>query len=266
MWVDTCMFNGEPVIQFRLKYLAPHVDHFFICEQRYTHQGRKKDTLYIELYKDWFHPYLDKITFCIDETNYEGFKTWDIENAQRNFPIPFILNKYPTEEFICSVCDCDEIPDTTTVKLNENLYRNTTPGAVRMIQPLFYYNLNWYICDWKRAFFLNDKSIKKFMNFQLFRNEKGPFMGEFQCGWHLSYFLSIADIQRKISSFAHSEFNKEEYKNPERLAHCIRTGAWPYNSSQFTLYTRHDLVFPPELLAFNLTIHQLQDSESRLKP
>ncbi len=37
------LYNGEPIIEFRLKYLNKYVDKFIIVESIYTHSGKRKD-------------------------------------------------------------------------------------------------------------------------------------------------------------------------------------------------------------------------------
>ncbi len=98
------MFNGEIVMKLRLEYLSPYVDKFFICEKRYTHQGKRKDTLFVDMNKDWFAPYSDKVVILIDETTPED-GAWANENSHRNYAMPYLF----TEEgpWICSVCDVD---------------------------------------------------------------------------------------------------------------------------------------------------------------
>ena len=39
---DYIIYNGEPIIEFRLKYLNKYVDKFIIVESIYTHSGNKK--------------------------------------------------------------------------------------------------------------------------------------------------------------------------------------------------------------------------------
>ncbi len=40
--IDYVLYNGEPIIEFRLKYLNKYVDKFIIVESIYTHLGNKK--------------------------------------------------------------------------------------------------------------------------------------------------------------------------------------------------------------------------------
>jgi beta-1,4-mannosyl-glycoprotein beta-1,4-N-acetylglucosaminyltransferase len=43
-------------------------------------------------------------------------------------------------------------------------------------------------------------------------------------GWHFSFFLSIKDIQRKIRSFAHTEFNVPHITDTVEIERRIRDG------------------------------------------
>ena len=44
--IDYVLYNGEPIMQFRLEYLNQYVDRFIIVESIYTHSGNKKDDFY----------------------------------------------------------------------------------------------------------------------------------------------------------------------------------------------------------------------------
>ena len=48
-------------------------------------------------------------------------------------------------------------------------------------------------------------------------------------GWHFSYFMSAADIARKLNSFGHSEYNKDQYKNTDHLRKCLLEGKDLFN-------------------------------------
>ena len=46
---DYVIYNGEPIIEFRLKYLNDYVDRFIIVESIYTHSGNKKEDFYFNM-------------------------------------------------------------------------------------------------------------------------------------------------------------------------------------------------------------------------
>ena len=258
MWIDNCMFNGEPIIKLRLQYLFDSVDKFYICEQRYTHQGERKQNLFIDMYSSWFESYLTKIIFLIDETKYDG-DSWVQENGHRNYSIPYILEQNKDNEYIISICDCDEIPDKTAVINRPHLYTECNNGAMMMTQKLFYYNLNWYLNQWKRAFFLNNKVLSQFPNVQLFRNQHGPVSGEFECGWHLSYFMNKDDIKRKLLSFAHTECCTEKFTNVDYIYECIQQGKFLFGWPSITVHKYTSFDFPLEFISFQRYIQTIQE-------
>ena len=230
----------------RLKYMYGVVDRFIISEQRYTHSGIRKDVLYIDSMKERFDPFIDKITFIRIETLLKG--AWTNENHIRNYPRESILNLYPDQPFILSVCDCDEIPDISKVNINE-VYARTGEGCLYMKQDCFNYNLTLFACVWIRAYFVNDMLVKKTPELQIFRNMRGVSSGSFECGWHLSYFTSIGEIQRKIVSFAHEELNRQDTYTLENIAYSISQGKDVFHRSDTKLIKRpitND--YPPEII------------------
>ena len=48
---DYVIYNGEPIIEFRLKYLNDYVDRFIIVESIYTHSGNKKEDFFFNMNK-----------------------------------------------------------------------------------------------------------------------------------------------------------------------------------------------------------------------
>lgn len=251
-WVDSILFNGEEIVKLRLQYLHHVVSRFYICEQRYTHQGQKKETLYIEKCKEWFEPYLDKITFLVDEEAPSSAlreNTWVHENRHRNYAVPFILENH--KKYICTVCDCDEIPNKIEITRNiETIYARASTGAVRLNQDCLYYNFNWFVCKWTCPFIVSDKLLSQYKEFNRFRGESGPHNGEIYGGWHLSYFMTPDEILRKIQSFGHREFNTDEYKDKEYVMKCIHEGYDLYKR-QTTPYSRYEKShLPREILVW----------------
>jgi hypothetical protein len=60
---DYVIYNGEPIIEFRLKYLNDYVDYFIIVESIYTHSGKKKDNFIIILIKIYLNLIEKKYVF-----------------------------------------------------------------------------------------------------------------------------------------------------------------------------------------------------------
>lgn len=259
-WLDSCMFNGEEILKLRLEYLAPHVDKFFVCEQRYTHQGKRKDTLFIDIHKDWFEPYKNKVVLLVDETAPQG-GTWRVENSHRNYVLPYLFAE--AGPWICSVCDVDEIPDVKAVAHErEMIYKQSSIAPVYMQQSMFYYNLNWYIEIWRRAFFISDQLAFKTSTLQQYRDKKDVNGASLlKCGWHLSYFMSAKEIQRKLLSFAHNEYSGPEWTNLEHIQNSIRNGVDLFKRYPKPFQKTSLEGYPPEFLEFHKNLMKQQTSD-----
>ena len=46
-------FNELDLLEFRLKFLDPHIDHFIIAESNLTHSGKAKPFYFEENKKQW---------------------------------------------------------------------------------------------------------------------------------------------------------------------------------------------------------------------
>ena len=260
LWVDTFLFNGDEICFARLAYLYPYVDKFYICEKTHTYQGHKKEVLFIDSMKDRFTPYLEKIVFLVDDSPIVE-DSWKNETTHRNFVVPRILTDYADKKYIVTVCDCDEIPDAGIILMHKDkLYNDTSRGAIYMKQDMYYYNLQWFMCEWTRAYILNDTLLKSIQSFQLFRDFKAPVQGVIPSGWHLSYFMTVDQIVTKIESFSHTELNTDDYKNREFITHCIHNGHDYAKRADVRFVKRSVDVnqFPPEIIQFHCDIVKRQ--------
>ena len=253
---DYVIYNGEPIIEFRLKYLNDYVDRFIIVESIYTHSGIKKDDFYFNINKDIFEEYKHKIFFHpinnlpseIDILNirknnllYDNKDSWINEIYQRDY-IQKIFNKqysdYPTR-FIVFVCDVDEIPKKELYINIKDDYNLLHEGAhIEML--LLNYGFKWKKenCIWRHPFVITDRGNKNlsFSNVRLRRTEKTYN----NSGWHLSYCFKINDIIRKFESFAHTECNIDKYKDKEYLLKCIKDGRNILNEDEQYIQTEED--------------------------
>jgi hypothetical protein len=252
-WIDSFLFNGDPIVKLRLQYLAPHVDRFYVCEQRYTYQGERKAILYTEFYDEWFEPYRDKVTIVIDETAPES-NAWKNEYKHRNYMKPYLLKE--PGPWICTIADCDEIPDARVVtQERQTLYERASMGPVYFQQDTFYYNLQWFMEVIRRAFCVTDKLLATNpATLQDYRDKKVQPGGFLLCGWHLSYCMSKEDIRRKLKSFAHTEYSGEEWANLKHIQECIEKGVDLFRRTSVPFQRRPVVQFPPEFIAFHTAL------------
>lgn len=238
---DTFSYNGEPIVELRLKYLARFVDEFVIVEARQTHSGLPKDELYIEKYADVFAPYKDKIKFIvIDEfppmpTDWPqkhgdgsymknvSYESWYRERYQRDVAKDYLLAKFAQKEYLVICGDVDEIiKDEVAADLKKQYFAFREPVYFEM--KFYYYNFSWQKkFPWYMAYVINDMGLRK-ESLSHYRTmyPKTKFIQN--AGWHASYFLNVRDLQRKLESFAHRECDQTIHKSNAYLRKCLKEG------------------------------------------
>ena len=225
-------FNELELLEFRLKLLDGYVDHFVIAESNLTHSGQPKP-FYFEENKTRFNPWLHKIiylpvkqsadglVFNKNETSYNpGNASWKLENAQRNT----LAGAYSliTDEDLVLLSDLDEIPDPVILK---NIKPANEPVALSML--FHYYFLNCQNTGherwWNGSIASTGKQFKQHKPQQL-RDNRNKYRIIKKAGWHFSYLGGLEKIKQKISSFAHTEFNKEEFLNHDNILKAMEEG------------------------------------------
>lgn len=249
---DTFSFNGEWVVQIRLKYLFPYVDEFVIVESWYTHSGEKKSELFKEKYAEWFEPYTSKIKWIVIEEFPEmtsewleqykihdwmkdNHSSWYREAYQRDIAGMYIASKKSEGPFYIHVSDADEIPSTSILQpeIRSQLYKGMEDKGdhpLYLEMEFFYYNFHWKKKQkWYRAYLLKDSYLTTEKTLTYWRVHHPPQYVIPSMGWHLSYFMSISDLQRKLTSFAHRECDQEAWRSVEHIKNCIATGMDLFN-------------------------------------
>ena len=225
-------FNEEHILDLRLNILNEFVDFFVMVESTTDHQGNPKK-LNFDLKK--FKKFDRKIIYiAVDDTS-ETIKKPHVggeslvEQHQRNSLTRGLKNCRDDDLIILS--DVDEIPDLNKL----NTFDKKNKYAV-FSQKMFNYKINllnetennWHgskIClkkNLKSPQWLRNLKFKKYpfwridkpRNFQIIENG----------GWHFAYLQSTENISKKIKSFAHGEFNKPNFANPEIINEKIIKG------------------------------------------
>lgn len=240
-------FNELDLLEIRLNTLDKVVDKFILVEAPWTHTGKPKP-LYFTENKRRFAPFLPKIIHIIasdppvSTSATEQENAWIRENWQRNEIVRGLTGAKP--EDIIIIADLDEIPHPKAVKniIQSNLCDNNIINL----------NLRCY------AFFLNNRCISsptwtggpQILNYRMFLSPeccKSLQSTEYcpECanphpsatrirfaphkvkvrngGWHFSSMGGATAIQKKIKSFAHTEFDAIA-KDPEAIEAIIRSG------------------------------------------
>jgi beta-1,4-mannosyl-glycoprotein beta-1,4-N-acetylglucosaminyltransferase len=226
--IDCFIFANEvELLKYRLAVLYNVVDKFVIVEAKHTFSGIEKELSYNKN-KKLFQKYEDKIIHIVvdlpykqPDIDYTTDQQWQNEYTQRNAIMQGLVQIELAPEDIIIISDADEIPDPDNLKK----VKEVDPGftALRLEQDYYYYNLSskfvdrWYYAVMIKYGYLMENRLTP----QECRH--APRFGIFnKGGWHLSYFGDVSFIQKKIRSFSHQQYNKEEYTNDENIKNCIK--------------------------------------------
>tara|TARA_B110001450_G_scaffold167629_1_gene156304 strand:- start:33 stop:905 length:873 start_codon:yes stop_codon:yes gene_type:complete len=229
--VDTTTYYKEDLmLDLRFNILDKYVDHFVVCESKFSHSGREKE-LFFNIKN--FEKFKKKIIYLVVENEPKNI-IFDHDNNtsilrnnsvkrikfQRDF-IKQSLNLFSPNDFILH-SDNDEIPQLKNInfdKLNNEI--------IIFNQKLFYYKLNlllpnqnWYgtkgckIKDLKSLSWLRNIKNKKYKFFRLdtffsdtkYKNIKIVNDG----GWHFSNLKNINELKEKyLNDENHAEFSQQ---------------------------------------------------------
>tara|TARA_B100001123_G_C15003255_1_gene904410 strand:- start:12 stop:818 length:807 start_codon:yes stop_codon:yes gene_type:complete len=224
-------FNEEHVLDLRLNILNEFVDFFVIVESTTDHQGKIKK---LNFDSKKFKRFEKKIIYIIVDDTADAIKKPHtggeslVEQHQRN-SLTRGLKKCSDNDLII-LSDVDEIPD-----LNKLSTFDKKKYAV-FSQRMFNYKLNllnetesnWHgskIClkkNLKSPQWLRNLKFKKYpfwridkiRNIQIIENG----------GWHFAYLQTPENIAKKIKSFAHGEYNREDFANEQNIKKKIESG------------------------------------------
>jgi beta-1,4-mannosyl-glycoprotein beta-1,4-N-acetylglucosaminyltransferase len=256
--IDCLMFYNElDMLRFRLEHLNDVVDYFIIAEATVTHQNSEKK-LFFEENKHLFSEYLDKIIHVVVEDmpgGYSSTDNWAREKHQRISLIKGVekLNLNPTDIIMLSCCD--EIPNNKIVKeIKEygiNIFQSDKnlkykPGHTAINDynngiSLFYMDMYWFNLttknkdSWTLSRACTYDKLIEMGGFQPFIDNKTDIyylLG----GWHFTYFGSKEFMITKIKSFAHDEYNKDEYLDINKLDRKIKNKQDIFNRPHENLF------------------------------
>ena len=240
-------FDEELILELRLNILYEHVDKFIITEGKYDHRGNKRK---LNFDINNYRKFRDKIVYLPVENFPNLNDPWQMLEYQRNYSFNEI-KKYDENDYVI-ISDIDEIPNPE--KIIDFTKKKLDLGAFEQL--FFYYKLNllntsqseWYgskICKkkyLKSPNWLREYKIKQYpwWRFDKPKNLKIIKDG----GWHFSFLYDVDGIIRKISSFQHIEYDKDEYKNKETIIKKIREGKDVFNRNFLFKKIKIDEKFP----------------------
>tara|TARA_A100001011_G_scaffold315792_1_gene334576 strand:+ start:3223 stop:4029 length:807 start_codon:yes stop_codon:yes gene_type:complete len=248
-------FNEEHIAEIRFNILDKFVDSFVIVESTVNHQGKSKK-LHFDINK--YKKFKNKINYIVVDDTPENIKKPHkggeslVEQHQRNSIMKGIKNADDNDLIILS--DVDEIPNLN--KLNEFDKKKYAVFS----QKMFMYKLNllnlmennWHgskIClkkNFKSPQWLRDLKFKKYPFWRVDKIRNIQIIKE--GGWHFAYLQSPENISKKIKSFAHGEFNKENISNEENIKLKIERGQDIFDRGYSLKKVEVDSTFPEYIL------------------
>ena len=249
---DCFMFyDEEAVLDIRLNSLKNSVDCFVIVESKFYHNGKKRD-LKFDINK--YPKFKDKIIY-IPVKDFPDLKNpWSMLEHQRNYCNKEI-SKFDDETYVL-VSDIDEIPNPK--KINEFINSKHKYGVFEQL--FFYYKLNllnltqseWHgskICKkqyLKNPNWLREYKVKQYPWWRIDKPKNIKIIKD--GGWHFSFLYDVDGIIKKISSFQHTEFDKDEFKKKEIIEKKIKNGEDIFNRNFSFRKIDIDYKFPDYLL------------------
>ena len=216
-------FDENLQADLRFNILFDCVEKFIVCESIYDHMGNYKG---VKFNIDAFQKFKSKIIHLVIKDKFPDISNpWVTQAYQREY-IFNGLKEADNNDYIM-FSDPDEIPRPEILK---NLSLKKKYGI--FLQKMFCYKLNIYNqfeSPWegtrvslkknlKSIDFLRQKVLRKNLRYPFWRLDKERNIQLFNdAGWHFNYLKKPQQISLKLKTFAHTEFNKEEFTDIKKI-------------------------------------------------
>ena len=234
--IDTFIFGGElEILKMRLDYLYDSVDYFVFSESNKTHNGTKKDLVFLQNF-EMFEPYRDKIRYVVFEPDISNLNLvvtpenifdsdlWKLERGQRS-QVHSKVMELSDESTLILHSDCDEIPDKTKFAELREQTKDLFLQVVSLGQPTYYYSpLNLLEITWYGTVAFNHQTLINLTDYFSVRENRFNCHHMENAGWHFSFFTSPEQIQHKLRTYAHQEYNTPELTELETIKYKIYNG------------------------------------------
>ncbi len=259
-------YNANLLFNLRFNVLKDFVDYFVVCEANKTHTGNYKD---YNFDKKFLEKYGDKIIYIkvddLPEIKIKGKNDYQLLKIQMERLFQGITKAEPDDLIVFS--DEDEIPEPKSII---NFKANDFKFGF-FLQNMYYYKLNilgldegngnWAgsrICKKKhlKSFFDLRMLKKKNLNYPFWRIDKEKSIQLIQGGgWHFTYLMKPEEISKKIENMAHTEFNKEKFKDVSAIKKKINDLIDPFGRNLRLKKVEIDNSYPEYLLK-NLDLYK----------
>ena len=208
------LYNGElDTLEIRLHELAHVVDRFVVVESDVTHSGMPRAIRYDAAHPRLL-PFVSKIVHVIvkdmpDTTDPRQRETWQRNAVLRGMPDA-------ASDDLVMMSDVDEVPRASVVEAIKRDREHRLFG-LRLAFYYFYLNyrnvrgpeaaLTWAVAAARAEL---DKITPDGLRFAARHGDPNVHVLP-DAGWHFSYLMDEAGIQRKIQAFSHQEWNTKSF-------------------------------------------------------
>ena len=219
-------FRENFITNIRFEILKDVVDYFVVCESRYDHKNNKKN-LNFKLE----NPNIKKklIYLVLDNPFPPDLNRWARQAYQREYIFKGLTNTDKDDYVMFS--DPDEIPNPALLK-NFNLQKK----FAIFLQKHFVYKFNIvnnYEYPWPGTRICKLKNLKSFDYMRqkiLLKNIKKWWRIDKEKsievinngGWHFNNLFSVEEMSIKLKTFAHEEYEGEEFSNIEVIKKKVK--------------------------------------------
>ena len=259
-------YQANMLFQLRFEILKDVVDYFVICEANKSHTGLKKEFNFNPKIPE---KYKHKIIYIkvtdLPDIKIKGKKDYKLLSLQMENLFKGIKSANQNDLIIFS--DEDEIPNPNII--NSFNYKKYKFGI--FLQNMYYYKLNIMNIDegngnWAGPRICQKKNLKSFFKLRLLKikNLEYPFWRIDKersieliksGGWHFTYLMKPKEISKKIEDMAHTEFNKEKFKDINSIENNIKNLKDPFNRDLNLKKTEIDETYP-EFIQKNKELYQ----------
>ena len=259
-------YQANMLFQLRFEILKDVVDYFVICEANKSHTGLKKEFNFNPKIPE---KYKSKIIYIkvtdLPDIKIKGKKDYKLLSIQMENLFKGIRSADQNDLIIFS--DEDEIPNPNII----NSFNFDKHKFGIFLQNMYYYKLNIMNIDegsgnWAGSRICQKKNLKSFFKLRLLKvkNLEYPFWRIDKersielikkGGWHFTYLMRPKEISKKIEDMAHTEFNKEKFKDISFIEKNIKNLKDPFNRDLNLKKIQIDETYP-EYIQKNKELYQ----------
>ena len=224
-------YNEADILRVRFEELAETVDKFIVVEASETFTGKPKP-FYFDSLPSWIDKWENKIVRVKIDFPSHIQSSWDREFYQRNSIVQGLYQAGAEKEDLVLISDADEIIKAQTIKSIDN---SILPARLDVKQ--YFWNYHWQVpkhCDQGARPVACQMLDLMHMTPQYLRSLNLPLIED--GGWHFSFFGEYEKTINKIESFAHTEYDQDQYKSYEKVLFRIEKGIDPFDRFPLKYY------------------------------